>query len=71
MLQARRHDTADELVQRVPPGHLHSPYQDYAELAKEHELVEKFPAAGLQRMSWRHWRRRLLPGFDSRRLVLG
>jgi hypothetical protein len=35
-----------ELVKRVPPGHLHSPYQDYAKLAKEHELVKDFRLPG-------------------------
>jgi mono/diheme cytochrome c family protein len=35
-----------ELVKRVPPGHLHSPYQDYAALAKEHELVKDFRLPG-------------------------
>jgi mono/diheme cytochrome c family protein len=35
-----------ELVQRVPPGHLHSPYQDYATLAKEQELVKDFRLPG-------------------------
>src|SRR5262245_50854404 len=35
-----------ELVMRVPPGHLHSPYQDYAKLAKERELVKDFRLPG-------------------------
>jgi mono/diheme cytochrome c family protein len=35
-----------ELVQLVPPGHLHSPYQDYAKLAKERELVKDFRLPG-------------------------
>lgn len=35
-----------ELVKRVPPGGLHSPYQDYAKLAKEEELVKDFRLPG-------------------------
>ena len=35
-----------ELVEKVPPGGLHSPYQDYAKLAKEEELVKKFRLPG-------------------------
>jgi len=35
-----------DLVQRVPLGQLHSPYQDYAKLAKEHELVKDFRLPG-------------------------
>ena len=50
-----------ELVKRVPKGQLHSPYPDYAKLAKEEELVKQF----------RHGRRGDLPGADSRRLALG
>jgi mono/diheme cytochrome c family protein len=35
-----------ELLKRVPPGELHSPYQDYAKLAKEEELVKQFRLPG-------------------------
>ncbi len=35
-----------ELVKLVPPGELHSPYQDYAKLAKEEELVKVFRLPG-------------------------
>jgi hypothetical protein len=31
-----------ELVKKIPPGGLHSPYPDYAELAKKEELVKQF-----------------------------
>ena len=35
-----------ELVKKIPPGGLHSPYQDYAKLAKEEELVKQFRLPG-------------------------
>ena len=35
-----------ELVKQVPPGHLHSPYQDYAKLAKEEDLTKEFRLPG-------------------------
>jgi mono/diheme cytochrome c family protein len=35
-----------ELVKLVPAGQLHSPYQDYAKLAKEEELVKVFRLPG-------------------------
>jgi len=35
-----------ELVKIVPPGELHSPYQDWAKLAKEEELVKVFRLPG-------------------------
>ena len=35
-----------ELIKRVPPGELHSPYQDYMKLAKEEELVKQFRLPG-------------------------
>jgi len=35
-----------ELVKQVPPGGLHSPYPDYAKLAKEQELVKVFRLPG-------------------------
>lgn len=35
-----------ELVKQVPPGQLHSPYQDYAKLAKDEELVKVFRLPG-------------------------
>jgi mono/diheme cytochrome c family protein len=35
-----------DLVKQVPPGGLHSPYQDYAKLAKEEELVKDFRLPG-------------------------
>jgi len=35
-----------ELIKRVPPGGLHSPYPDYAKLAKEEELVKQFRLPG-------------------------
>lgn len=35
-----------ELVKQVPPGQLHSPYQDYAKLAKEEDLVKEFRRPG-------------------------
>ena len=36
----------EELVRKIPPGELHSPYQDYAKLAKEEELVKQFRLPG-------------------------
>jgi mono/diheme cytochrome c family protein len=34
-------------VEKVPPGHLHSPYQDYAKLAKDDpDLVKQFRLPG-------------------------
>jgi mono/diheme cytochrome c family protein len=35
-----------ELVEKVPPGQLHSPYPEYAKLAKEEELVKQFRLPG-------------------------
>ena len=35
-----------ELVKKIPPGGLHSPYPDYAKLAKEEELVKQFRLPG-------------------------
>ena len=35
-----------ELVKKVPKGQLHSPYPDYAKLAKEEDLVEQFRLPG-------------------------
>jgi mono/diheme cytochrome c family protein len=35
-----------ELVKKIPPGGLHSPYQDWAKLAKEEELVKQFRLPG-------------------------
>jgi mono/diheme cytochrome c family protein len=35
-----------ELVKQVPPGQLNSPYQDYAKLAKEQDLVKDFRLPG-------------------------
>jgi mono/diheme cytochrome c family protein len=35
-----------ELVKQVPPGQLHSPYQDYAKLAKDEDLVKVFRLPG-------------------------
>ena len=35
-----------ELAKKIPPGGLHSPYQDYAKLAKEEELVKQFRLPG-------------------------
>ena len=35
-----------ELISKYPPGQLHSPYQDYAELAKDKELVKQFRLPG-------------------------
>ena len=35
-----------ELVKQVPPGQLHSPYQDYAKLAKDEDLVKDFRLPG-------------------------
>ena len=35
-----------ELVKQVPPGQLHSPYPDYAKLAKDEELVKSFRLPG-------------------------
>jgi mono/diheme cytochrome c family protein len=35
-----------ELVDKVPAGQLHSPYQDYAKLAKEEDLVKVFRLPG-------------------------
>ena len=37
----------NELAEKVPPGELHSPYQDYAKLAKDDpDLVKKFRLPG-------------------------
>ena len=35
-----------ELAKKIPPGGLQSPYQDYAKLAKEEELVKQFRLPG-------------------------
>ena len=35
-----------ELVAKIPPGGLYSPYQDYAKLAKDEELVKQFRLPG-------------------------
>lgn len=35
-----------ELVAKVPIGQLHSPYQDYAKLAKEEDLVKEYRLPG-------------------------
>ena len=35
-----------ELISKYPPGQLHSPYQDHAELAKNKELVKQFRLPG-------------------------
>ena len=35
-----------ELAKKVPPGELHSPYQDYKTLAKQEELVKLFRLPG-------------------------
>jgi mono/diheme cytochrome c family protein len=35
-----------ELVKKIPPGGLHSPYPDYAKLAKDEELVKQFRLPG-------------------------
>lgn len=35
-----------ELAAKIPPGGLHSPYPDYAKLAKEEELVKQFRLPG-------------------------
>ena len=35
-----------ELAKKVPPGELHSPYQDYKALAKQEELVKQFRLPG-------------------------
>jgi mono/diheme cytochrome c family protein len=35
-----------KLVAKVPPGQLHSPYADYAKLAKEEDLVKQFRLPG-------------------------
>jgi hypothetical protein len=35
-----------ELVNKYPPGSLHSPYQDYKKLAKDEELVKQFRLPG-------------------------
>jgi len=61
-----------ELVKQVPKGQLHSPYPDYAKLAKDDPgSRQAVPAAGLQRVSrwYRRWRD--LSSRHSRRLVLG
>jgi len=37
----------NELAEKVPPGELHSPYQDYAKLAKDDpDLIKKFRLPG-------------------------
>jgi mono/diheme cytochrome c family protein len=35
-----------ELAKKIPPGGLHSPYPDYAKLAKDEELVKQFRLPG-------------------------
>ena len=35
-----------ELVDKIPAGQLHSPYPDYAKIAKEQDLVKDFRLAG-------------------------
>jgi mono/diheme cytochrome c family protein len=35
-----------DLVKKIPPGGLHSPYPDYAKLAKDEELVKQFRLPG-------------------------
>ena len=47
LLQGGRPTPPDELVKRVPPGELHSPYQDYKKLAQDDpDLVKKFRLPG-------------------------
>jgi mono/diheme cytochrome c family protein len=36
----------EELVKKIPPGGLHSPYPDYAKLAKEEDLAHVFRLPG-------------------------
>jgi mono/diheme cytochrome c family protein len=36
----------NELIKKFPPGELHSPYPDYAELAKEEQLVKQYRLPG-------------------------
>jgi mono/diheme cytochrome c family protein len=36
----------EELVKKIPPGGLHSPYPDYAKLAKEEDLAHQFRLPG-------------------------
>ena len=56
----------------MPLGHLHSPYQDYAKLAKEHELVEDFRLPGCNEChGGTGGGGFFLPGADLRRLVSG
>ena len=61
-----------ELVKLVAPGGLHSPYPDYAKLAKDDpDLVKQFRLPGCNECHGGTRRRRLLPGFVSGRVVLG
>ena len=58
-----------ELVKQVPKGQLHSPYPDYAKLAKDDpDLVKQFRLPGCNEWYRRRWD---LPSPHSRRLVLG
>ena len=61
-----------ELVKQVPKGELHSPYPDYAKMAKDDpDLVKQFRLPDCNECHGGGGRRRHLPGLEPRRLVLG
>ena len=60
-----------ELVKQVPKGQLHSPYPDYAKLAKEEELVKQFRLPGCNECHGGTGGGGYLPSANSRRLALG
>ncbi len=60
-----------ELIKKFPPGELHSPYPDYAKLAKEEELVKQFRLPGCNECHGGGGGGGFCPALSSRRLVLG
>ena len=60
-----------DLVKQVPIGGLHSPYQDYAKLAKEEELVKNFRLPGCNECHGGNGGGGMCPALNSRHLVLG
>ncbi len=60
-----------DLVKQVPPGGLHSPYQDWAKLAKEEELVKEFRLPGCNECHGGGGGGGMCPALSSGHLVLG
>ena len=60
-----------ELVKKVPKGQLHSPYPDYAKLAKEEDLVKQFRLPGCNECHGGTGGGGICPALDSGQLVLG